>query len=424
MNVFKKKEKEKNIFLSFKSKIIKFFKREEKQGGFKLLEVIIIVSIVAVIGVLSGVFITYKYIGKENKIVTSNYDENIKEFNEAYQYVIANYYEVVDKPKLIDAAINGMLSILDGHTSYMTPDQTKAFEEVMGGEYKGIGIVYTSSADGIHLVTSVLANSPALAAGLKAGDVIVKLDDMDATKKIGTEIASYIKGSSASSVTLIVKRDDKLLTFKIERKVVSIPSVTKELYEKNGQKIGYIYISVFANNTYSQFKTALESLEAKNINSLVIDVRDNSGGYLRAASDILELFLEKNKIMYQMQNKIQTNKYTDSTTESRTYPVSVLINSNSASSSEILASGLKDSYNATLVGNKSYGKGTVQQPNAMSNGGLIKITTSKWLTPTGAFIDKVGITPTTPVDLSKTYLSTPTKENDNQLQTALDLISK
>ena len=212
--MFKRPKNDTNFFVSIKNKIIKVFKREEKQGGFKLLEVIIIVSIVAVIGVLAGVFITYKYIDKENGIVTSTYDENIKEFNEAYQYVIANYYEDVDKAKLIDAAINGMVSILDGHTSYMTPDQTKAFEEVMGGEYKGIGIAYTSSANGVHLVTSVLADSPALAAGIKAGDVITKLDGMDATKKTGTEIASYIKGSTASNVTLVISRDNKLLTFK------------------------------------------------------------------------------------------------------------------------------------------------------------------------------------------------------------------
>lgn len=420
-NVFKKNE---NFFMSFKNKIVKVFKREEKQGGFKLIEVIIIVSIVMIIGVLAGVFITYKYIDKENNAVTATYDNNVKEFNEAYQYVINNYYENIDKSKLIDAAINGMVSILDGHTSYMTPEQTKAFEEVMDGEYKGIGIAYTSSTTGVHLVTNVLADSPALAAGIKKGDIISKLDGIDATKKTGTEIASYIKESTASSVTLVILRDSKLLTFKVDRKVVAIPSVTKEIYERNGKKIGYIYISVFANNTYSQFKTALESLEADKISSLVIDVRDNSGGYLRAASDILELFLEKDKVMYQMQNKTQKIKYTDSTIESRKYPISVLINGNSASSSEILAAGLKESYNATLVGNKSYGKGTVQQPNTMSNGGLIKITTSKWLTPTGTFIDKVGITPTTIVDLSDNYFKTPTTDNDNQLQTALDLISK
>ena len=219
-------------------------------------------------------------------------------------------------------------------------------------------------------------------------------------------------------------RENQQYDITINLSKVEIPYVTGKVLEKNGKKVGYIQISLFSSNAYGQFKDKLEKLEKENIDSLVIDVRDNTGGYLTTVTDICNLFLEKGKVIYQLEDSNGKVKKKDTTKTKRDYKVAVLINKTSASASEILASAIKESYNGIIVVTNSYGKGTVQQTKKLLDGSMIKYTTQKWLTPKGNFIGEVGVEPTEKVELSEEYNKNPSIETDNQLQTALELLTK
>lgn len=397
--------------------------KEVKLVGFRLLEVLVLISIATIIGVFSGGFVTYNFF-KGTEVTQKNNSKYVDEFAEAFQNIIDNYYQDVDENKLIDAAIDGMLSTLDDYTSYMDEETTKQFEERMHGEYQGIGIEFITDVGYVHKIVNVFEGSPAEVAGVLKNDFIIKVDNIDASTKTGTEIANYIKGKSTPDIKLIVKRNDEEITLNINKKLIQLPSVIKKTFDKNGKKIGYLKISLFAENTYKQLKEALTSLENDGIVSLIIDVRNNSGGYLHSADDILELFLAKNDILYKMEDQNGIMTFTDKTSEKRTYPISILINGNSASASEILASAMNEVYGSELIGVTSFGKGTVQQPNNLSNGGMMKITTDRWLTPKGNWIEKVGVKPTVEVMQTETYYNNPTDENDAQLQKALEIMAQ
>ena len=196
------------------------------------------------------------------------------------------------------------------------------------------------------------------------------------------------------------------------------------MFEENGKKIGYIELSVFAANTYSQFEQKLTELESRNIDSLIIDVRDNSGGYLSTVTDIASLFLDKSKIIYQLDTKGIVEQVYAKTNSSRNYKIAVLINGNSASASEILAGALKESYGATIIGVNSFGKGTVQKAYQLESGATVKYTIQKWLTPNGNWINEVGITPDVKVELDNNYYKNPSDSTDNQLQMAIKNLSE
>ena len=205
---------------------------------------------------------------------------------------------------------------------------------------------------------------------------------------------------------------------------VIIESVSIDKFNMNNKRVGYIKVSIFAANTASQFANKLKDLEEGGIDSLIIDVRNNSGGYLSAASTMLEMFMKKGSILYKTESKGSTTVKKDSTDEHRDYPIAVLINNSSASASEILAASLKDNLNATLIGNTTYGKGTVQETVNVLEGSKVKITTKKWLTPNGDWINKTGIDPTIRVTLKDKYYENPIKDNDNQLTTAIKVMSE
>jgi len=219
-------------------------------------------------------------------------------------------------------------------------------------------------------------------------------------------------------------RNEKSMNFILSAEKVIIESVTRNIFYKNYKQIGYIKIDIFAANTASQFTTKLKELEESGIDSLIIDVRDNAGGYLSSVSTILELFMNKDDILYKIENKQKVTERKDNTNDSRDYPIAVLINGSSASASEVLATSLKDNKQSELIGETSYGKGTVQETVNVLDGGMAKITTKKWLTPNGEWINEVGITPTVTVKLSENYLKNPTYDNDNQLEKAINVMTK
>lgn len=349
--------------------------------------------------------------------------KDLKKVVDTYYAIVDNYYGELDRDKLIDGAVEGMISSVgDTFTSYSDTDSTSSFDETINGSYEGIGCTVATLEDGTISVIDMFDDSPSYKAGLKVGDIILKVDGESYEGKNSNDISDYIKNSGKSKVVLTVKRDNEEKDISINLSKVEIPHVSGKVIEQDSKKIGYIKISLFASNSYKQFKNKLDELEKSNIDDLIIDVRDNSGGYLSSVTDICNLFLDKGKVIYQLEDSKGKVKKKDTTKEKRKYDIVVLINGGSASASEILASAIKESYGGDIVGTNSYGKGTVQQTKKLLDGSMIKYTTQKWLTPDGNSINEVGVTPTKVVELNEEYFNNPTTENDNQLQEAIKLI--
>lgn len=349
--------------------------------------------------------------------------KDLKKVVDTYYAIVDNYYGELDRDKLIDGAVEGMISSVgDTFTSYSDTDSTSSFDETINGSYEGIGCTVATLEDGTISVIDMFEDSPSYKAGLKVGDIIIKVDGESYEGKNSNDISNYIKNSGKSKIVLTVKRDNEEKDISINLSKVEIPHVSGKVIEQDSKKIGYIKISLFASNSYKQFKNKLDELEKSNIDDLIIDVRDNSGGYLSSVTDICNLFLDKGKVIYQLEDSKGKVKKKDTTKEKRKYDIVVLINGGSASASEILASAIKESYGGDIVGTNSYGKGTVQQTKKLLDGSMIKYTTQKWLTPDGNSINEVGVTPTKVVELNEEYFNNPTTENDNQLQEAIKLI--
>ena len=280
--------------------------------------------------------------------------------------------------------------------------------------------------DGVISVGNVFDDTPAENSGVKVGDIVTKVNDTDITGKSLSEVVSMISGENSKKTSkLTVNRNGKELSFELSKAKIETPIVDSDIYENNGKKIGYIKIEIFNSNSYKQFNNALKKLEKNNIEGLVIDVRDNPGGYLSEVKNILCLFLNKKQVLYQLQTKSEKEKvYGTKKSIDRNYPVSVIINDESASASEILASAFKESYGSHVVGINSYGKGTVQSASDLSSGDTIKYTVQKWLTPDGNFINDKGVVPTDRVETVLQEGETLTYENDTMLQKAISVVSE
>ena len=407
-----KKVKEKKI------EIVNDNKTKEKEL-YTSKEVIIVMIFSIGIGILmcfGGISIIT---GKNYLAVT----KDLKKVVDTYYAIVDNYYGELDRDKLIDGAVEGMISSVgDTFTSYSDTDSTSSFDETINGSYEGIGCTVATLEDGTISVIDMFEDSPSYKAGLKVGDIILKVDGESYEGKNSNDISNYIKNSGKSKIVLTVKRNNEEKDISINLSKVEIPHVSGKVIEQDSKKIGYIKISLFASNSYKQFKNKLDELEKSNIDDLIIDVRDNNGGYLSSVTDICNLFLDKGKVIYQLEDSKGKVKKKDTTKEKRKYDIVVLINGGSASASEILASAIKESYGGDIVGTNSYGKGTVQQTKKLLDGSMIKYTTQKWLTPDGNSINGVGVTPTKVVELNEEYFNNPTTENDNQLQEAIKLI--
>ena len=406
----KKKDKKKKIGI--------FSKEKESYSFDEVFSITIFSLLLGVLACFSVLTILNK--GK-NYFVLS---KELAKFVDAYDAIVNNYYKEVDKDKLVESAINGMVSSIgDEYTSYSDKDVTDNFNEAVNGKYMGIGALIMKSEKDL-VIYKVFEDSPSYKAGLKDGDIILKLDDKDTKDMSVNDIASIVKNDDNKEVKLLVKRGEENLDITIVKDMVELPVVFGKVINHNDKKIGYISLSIFSSVASEQFNKQLVKLEKEGISGLVIDVRGNSGGYLTTVTDIASYFLKKGDIIYKLEVNDKVTVRKDKTKESRDYPVAVLIDKNSASASEILASSIKESYNGYVVGTNSYGKGTVQQTLVLSDGSMIKYTIEKWLTPLGNWINEEGVIPTNYVELSSEYLNNPVFENDNQLNKALELVSK
>lgn len=410
----------------------KFLKKEsireviiEKKTGFNYLEVILIMIITLIIGAFLGGLVL-RLTAKDTSCAKEKFETSqYREFIETYNNIKKNYYEEIDEDALLDAGIKGMLDFLgDQYSVYMNPEETDDFNEQVEGKYQGIGVEIVQSDNQEISIHRIFEGTPAEKAGLKVGDIIKRVGDVDVSQKDISEVSDMIKKSDKKTVVVVVSRDGEEKEFTLSRDNIDIESVIAKTFERDDKKIGYLSLSIFASNTEKQFQKKLLELEKEGIDGLIIDVRGNSGGYLNSVTAIASMFLEKGKMIYQLDTKGIVEPIRDQSKEKRKYPVAILINKGSASASEILAGALHESYGAYLVGTSSYGKGTVQVAYTLESGATVKYTIQKWLTPDGNWVNEKGLTPTHMEEMNIEYYANPEEENDNQLQKALELVTQ
>ncbi len=394
----------------------------QKRSTFSTAEVVTIVIITAFISLLMGLVIS----NSTNQ--TGNYkavSPEMQDFLEEYNNIIDNYYDDVDEKELLDAALESVIDSLgDPYTGVVDDSLANSLSTRLQGTYSGFGIEIANNSENYIYIVNVIEDTPAEKVGLQLYDKIIAMDGVDVTNTSTTDFVTMVKKNTNQVIKLTILREGVEMNIDITREKITLKSVSSTTYEVDNKKIGYIYISVFAANTDSQFSEALATLEESGIDSLIIDLRDNTGGHLTAVENMMSEFFDKTHIIYQIQDKKDVTKYYSTGKETKGYPIAVLVNGNSASASEMLTAALQEEYGATVIGTNTYGKGTVQEVQSTNSGVQYKLTTKKWLTPKGNWVNGVGISPDVEVKLDESYFSNPTEDNDNQLQAAFDTLTK
>lgn len=349
----------------------------------------------------------------------STFPIDTKLFQEVYMIVEENYYgfDTISNNDLVSGMIKGFVGALgDKHSEYFNLDETKKFNETLSGDFEGIGAVIEKNDFGV-IVERIIAGSPAKEAGILAGDIITKANGNDLKDLTVNEAVAKIRGPAGTNVELEIIRagQREIINKTVTRRQINIPSVDGKVID--GTSMGYIALSIFGEKTGDDFRKTLDEISSKNISGLIIDLRDNGGGYLETAVSILSHFVEKDKILVttKEKNPFMNRSYFSEGNTRKQIPIVVLVNENSASASEITAGALKDYNIAIVVGKKTYGKGSVQQPFTLSDGSEIKVTVAKWYTPLDYGIDRVGITPDIEVTFEKEDYE---KRYDRQLEEA------
>jgi len=344
-------------------------------------------------------------------------------FGEVLEKISKEYVDEVDQSKSMDAAINGLLQSLDPYSAYMTPESFEGMQTETSGEFGGLGIEVGMEA-GVVKVISPIDNTPASKAGLKAGDYIVKINNTQVQGKSLMEAVELMRGPVGSSIEITVRRRGvkKALIFNITREVIQVQSVKSELIDNN---IGYIRLTSFNQNSSEQIKEKINKLNKnKDLKGYILDLRNNPGGLLSQAIKISEFFLENGEIVSTRSRQASENRKwfakKGDLTNGKT--LIILINYGSASASEIVAGALKDHKRAIILGENSYGKGSVQSIIPLKNKGAIRLTIAKYYLPSGKSISEVGVTP----DIEVAEDSDDFKfnsETDNQLNFAIKLLN-
>tara|TARA_X000000368_G_scaffold66177_1_gene47470 strand:- start:2161 stop:3306 length:1146 start_codon:yes stop_codon:yes gene_type:complete len=348
--------------------------------------------------------------------------EKIDLFGEVLEKIKKEYVDEIDQADVMDSAINGVLQSLDPYSAYMSPELFKSMQTESKGEFGGLGIEIGMEA-GVVKVIAPIADTPAEKAGIKAGDYIVRINNDQVQGKTLMEAVKLMRGPIGTSINLTVRRKGikKPLTFNIVRKIIEVKSVeAKVLGEKNN--IGYIRLKSFNENSDKQFISTIKNYEKKRkLVGYIIDLRNNPGGLLAQAITITDFFLEDGEIVSTKGRQInETRKFFARSGDGITgKPIIVLINNGSASASEILAGALKDHKRAIILGENSYGKGSVQSIIPLRNGGGIRLTISKYYLPSGKSISEVGVSPDIIIKEKDEFELN--SDDDNQLNYAIKL---
>ncbi len=383
-------------------------KRKANHMIKKQLKFLILLSLISFQGVSSS----------ENNIYNK-----IDLFGEVLEKINKEYVDEINQSESMDSAINGLLQSLDPYSAYMSPEIFNEMQTETSGEFGGLGIE-VSMESGVVKVISPIDDTPASRAGIKAGDYIVKINDIQVQGKSLSEAVDLMRGPVGSGIELTIRRrgEKKALTFNIVREVIQIKSVKADLLEKN---IGYIRLTSFNENSGKQIKKEINKFEEnKNVKAYILDLRNNPGGLLSQAIKISDFFLNDGEIVSTKSRKSSENRKwfakKGDLTNGKT--IVVLINYGSASASEIVAGALKDHKRAILLGENSYGKGSVQSIIPLKNDGAIRLTVAKYYLPSGKSISEVGVSPDIEVDEETDDFRIKT-ETDNQLNYAIKLLN-
>ena len=352
-----------------------------------------------------------------------NIYEKIDLFSEVLNKIDKEYVESVNQSDAMDAAINGVLQSLDPYSAYMSPEVFKDMQTETSGKFGGLGIE-VGMEHGVVKVISPIDNSPASRVGVKAGDYIVKINDIQVQGKSLTEAVEIMRGPVGSDIKITVRRRGvkKAIIFKITREIIKIESVKSKYIDKS---IGYLRLTVFNENSGDQIKDKIKEFnKKKDIKGYILDLRNNPGGLLSQAIKISDFFLENGEIVSTKGRKISENRrwFAKKGDLIKGKTLIVLINEGSASASEIVAGALKDHKRAILVGENSYGKGSVQSIIPLKNKGAIRLTISKYYLPSGKSISEVGVTPDIEIEESSDAFIINT-DTDNQLNFAVKLLN-
>ena len=371
-----------------------------------------------------SIFVLFYFIAIQNAFSSEKdiYDK-IDLFGEVLEKINKEYVDEINQSESMDSAINGLLQSLDPYSSYMSPKVLKEMQTETSGEFGGLGIE-VSMESGVVKVISPIDDTPASKAGIKAGDYIVKINNTQVQGKSLSEAVDLMRGPVGSGIELTIRRSGtkKALTFNIIREIIQIQSVKSELLEKN---IGYIRLTSFNENSGKQIKKKIDKLEKnKDIKAYILDLRNNPGGLLSQAIKISDFFLDNGEIVSTKSRKSSENRKwfakEGDLTNGKT--LIVLINYGSASASEIVAGALKDHKRAILIGENSYGKGSVQSIIPLKNNGAIRLTIAKYYLPSGKSISEVGVSPDIEVTEETDDFKIKTK-TDNQLNYAIKLLN-
>ncbi len=351
--------------------------------------------------------------------------EKIDLFGEVLENIKKDYVDEIDQAEVMDSAINGVLQSLDPYSAYMSPELFKEMQTDTRGEFGGLGIEIGMES-GVVKVISPIDDTPAAKAGIKAGDYIVKIGDEQVQGKSLLEAVKLMRGPVGTAINLTIRRKNvkKPLEFKIVRKIIEVQSVSSEPIGSD-KNIGYIRLKSFNENSDKQFLKSVKEFEKKfKIKGYVFDLRNNPGGLLTQAINITDFFLDDGEIVSTKGRKIsETRKFfARKGDEIKGKPIVILINNGSASASEIFAGALKDHKRAIILGESSYGKGSVQSIIPLKNGGGIRLTISKYYLPSGKSISEVGVTPDIFVEEEGEDFLINT-DKDNQLNYAIKLFN-
>lgn len=374
----------------------------------KILKTIIAVLLIAIISSISTLGLIYYALGFNEQGFS-----NLMRFITAYRFIETKYVNDTDDVKLIDGAIDGMVkSLNDPHSNYLSPKMYKTLMEQTEGSFAGIGVVMgMDNEQKIHIV-GIMKNSPGQKAGLQEGDEILAVDGVPVTQMAFDEVAAHVRGQAGTDVVLTIMRDNANQDITITRDNIKLKTVGHKMLDNN---IGYIQIVSFSEDTANEFNEAYNDLKNQGMKALVLDLRNNPGGLLTTCVEIAKKLVPKGEIVSIVDK--QGNKETySSSLEAPEYPLAVLINKNSASASEILSGAIQDTKAGTIIGNISYGKGSVQTILPMFEDDAVKLTIAKYYTPSGRSIDGTGITPDIEINLDENATS------DTQLDKALEVL--
>jgi carboxyl-terminal processing protease len=373
-----------------------------------------IIKEIGPIRVFQGQTLVSKDTGKPNEV-------DFSLFWDAWNTLDREYYADTDYQKMLYGAIKGMAEATgDPYTIYMTPEEVDAFNKEFEGSFSGIGIEIAKRND-VLVIISPLPGTPASEVGLKARDIIVKINDEDALSFNVDEAVSKIRGEKGSEVRLTIQRDGQLQEFKLTRREINVKSVTVDYKNVSGKEIAVIKINQFNQDTVKDFQKIVDEILLRNTKGIVLDLRGNPGGYLSGAVSVASEFIDGGIVLYEEEKGGKKREITTSEKARLSeIKLNVLIDEGSASASEILAGALQDRNRAKIIGKKSFGKGLVQMVFDLKSGAL-KVTIAKWLTPNGKSINEQGITPDIDIDLTDENLD---KYQDPQLDKAFEEIVK